>query len=388
MVKKNNLWLKSNEDVYKWLSNYMATKFDNIETGFIMKYQRSLQSIIENNNNWSDGSKSKIFFMLSKWLELNDPNKKSRYIKRFRELGFDYQLRVSNLEKNNEQDENEKLYYRSHQELLKILNNINYDDIATIKAHYQYLILALLVLQPPVRSNYYITATFIKNKKDNDLINNFLWFVNYKGSGIPKISYVINSDKVSQSLQYGKNKHSIIPIDSERLRKIIYDSYLKYPRSYLFENIITKKPYTSQSLINFLSSITGSTGININMMRSSYVNWFYNSKPSPTMNQKEELSKQMRHSVTTSQTNYLKNINENDENDDEIKTKDTKDELIEENLKLKAKVDICEPAEDTKLYKIRRRDLLYQINKYNRVIRQSSIDKYKISYDEINKKYI
>ena len=56
--------------------------------------------------------------------------------------------------------------------------------------------------------------------------------------------------------------------------------------------------------------------------------------------------------------------------------------------KLKAKVDLCEPAEDTKLYKIRRRDLLYQINKFNRVIRQSSIDKYKITYDDINKKYI
>jgi hypothetical protein len=383
MVKKNKNWLKSNQNVYKWLLNYMATKFDNIETGFIMKYQRSLQSIIENNDNWSDGSKSKLFFMMSKYLEINDPNKQSRYIKRFRELGFNYQLKVSNSEKDNEQDENEKKYYRSHQQLLKILDDINYDDIATINSHYQYLLLSLLVLQPPVRSNYYITATFIKNKKDNNLINNFLWFVNYKGIGTPKISYVINDDKVSNSLQYGKNKHSIINIDNEKLRRIIYDSYLKYPRSYLFENIKTNKPYTSQSLLNFLTSITGSAGININMMRSSYVNWFYNSNP--TMNQKEELSKQMRHSVATSQTNYLKNI---DDDNDEIKTNETKNELLEENIKLKNKVEICEPPEDSKLYKIRRRDLLYQNQKFHRVIRQSSIDKYKLKYDEVNKKYI
>jgi len=381
MVKKNKNWLQSNENVYKWLLNYMATKFDNIENNFIMIYQRSLQSIIENNENWSDGSKSKIFFMMSKYLELNDPNKKNRYIKKFRELGFNYQLKVSNSEKDNEQDENEKLYYRSHQELLNILDNINYDDIATIKAHYQYLLLSLLVLQPPVRSNYYITATFIKNKKDNNLINNFLWFVNYKGVGTPKINYIINDDKVSNTLKYGKNKNSIINIDNERLRKIIYSSFLKYPRAYLFENILINKPYTSQSLLNFLSSITKSQGININMMRSSYVNWFYNSKPAPTMNQKEKLSQQMRHSVATSQTNYLKNID-----NDEIKINDTKDELIEENIK--SKVDICEPPEDSKLYKIRRRDLLYQNNKFNRVIRQSSIDKYKLKYDEVNKKYI
>ena len=56
------------------------------------------------------------------------------------------------------------------------------------------------------------------------------------------------------------------------------------------------------------------------MMRSSYINYFYSNNK--TMNEKEKLSHQMRHSVMTAQTNYLK-LNKSD-------TKEDKDNLINE----------------------------------------------------------
>ena len=53
------------------------------------------------------------------------------------------------------------------------MNKINYNDnLKTIEGHYQYLILALLTLQPSLRTSFYTSAQFWtldqeENKKDN-----------------------------------------------------------------------------------------------------------------------------------------------------------------------------------------------------------------------------
>ena len=47
--------------------------------------------------------------------------------------------------------------------------------------------------------------------------------------------------------------------------------------------------------------------INNDIMRSSYINWFYSTERNT--NEKEKLAHQMRHSIKTAQTNYLKIIN-------------------------------------------------------------------------------
>jgi hypothetical protein len=68
-----------------------------------------------------------------------------------------------------------------------LLNNIKPDEIKTKIGHYQYLLLNLLVLQPPLRPDWYLTAKFIFLKKDNDNINNFIWI---SKRGKLKVNYI------------------------------------------------------------------------------------------------------------------------------------------------------------------------------------------------------
>jgi len=76
-------------------------------------------------------------------------------------------------EQENKQDEKELTNYRDHQFFINILNNIDFDNIKTLTSHYQYLLLSLSTLQPPLRTNFYITCQIINRKKDDDKINNF-----------------------------------------------------------------------------------------------------------------------------------------------------------------------------------------------------------------------
>ena len=59
----------------------------------------------------------------------------------------------------------------------------------------------MLVLQPPVRTSFYITCKFITNIKDNDKINNFVWISKNN------VFYIINNDKVSNTSIYQTNKN-------------------------------------------------------------------------------------------------------------------------------------------------------------------------------------
>ena len=49
-----------------------------------------------------------------------------------------------------------------------------------------------------------------------------------------------------------------------------------YPRTYLFE--LNNKPITQNTILSYLRRITKVSEINIDMMRSSYINWFYENK--------------------------------------------------------------------------------------------------------------
>ena len=119
-------------------------------------------------------------------------------------------------------------------------------------------------------------------------------------------------------------------------------------------------------------------------MRSSYINWFYSIQRNT--NEKEKLSKQMRHSANTAQTNYLKIIDNKENNCDELKEKII--ELQNENKEIKENCPPEKTKKDIKIYDKRRRDLIYQLNKYNRVVRESPLTKYNITYDKNLKKYV
>ena len=56
-----------------------------------------------------------------------------------------------------------------------ILNNWRVDQTTSLIVHYKYLLLAMLVYQPPLRTSFYSTAKFIRSKLDNNKVDNFIW---------------------------------------------------------------------------------------------------------------------------------------------------------------------------------------------------------------------
>ena len=173
-------------------------------------------------------------------------------------------------------------------------------------------------------------------------------------------------------------KLNIINIENEKLCKLINESYLKYPRNYLLE--IDDKPITHSTYLDWLRKITDVKLINNDILRSSYINWFYDNNKS--MASREKLALQMRHSVMTSLRNYRKVIEEVD-----IKPID---EIKLENEILINKLNKCENENkltDAK-YNKRRRDIIYKINIKNVTPKEETLNKYNITYDNIKEKYI
>ena len=305
-------------------------------------------SQIENNKNWANTTKEGIFFMVAKYLKAsNDP----RYGKLYSQKGYDFLMENRKKESKNKQDDKEIENYRSHEFLLNVIDNINPESITTKKTHLQYLLLNMLVLQPPIRTDFYVTCKFIFTEKENDKLNNFIWITK---RGKLKVNYVVNKDKVSKTKVYNMNKSlSIINIENEQLVKLINESYKKYPRNYLLE--IDDKPITNATFLDWLRKITDVKLINNDIMRSSYINWFYDNNK--TMASREKLALQMRHSVMTAQKNYRKVI-------EETPIEKPVDELKLENEVLNNKLINCEnenKLSDAK-YNKRRRDIIYKIN--------------------------
>ena len=278
-------------------------------------------------------------------------------------------------ENENKQDPKEIENYRSHEVLLDVIDNIKPESLTTKKANLQYLLLNLLVLQPPLRPDYYLTTKFIFTEKENDNKNNFIWITK---RGKVKVNYIVNQDKVSKTKIYNMNKKlSIISIENDKLVKLINESYKKYPRNYLLE--IDDKPITHATFLEWLRKITDVKLINNDILRSSYINWFYDNNK--TMGSREKLALQMRHSVLTAQKNYRKVIETVEKPLDELKL---------ENEVLNNKLTNCESENkltDAK-YNKRRRDIIYKINNKGVTPKEETLNKYNITYDDIKEKYI
>ena len=374
-MPKNITWSKNDKSRYSMLYTYLKTKIKDLdELTFIDEKKRGIMSQIENNKNWADTTKESLYFMVAKYLKMSND---LRYSKLYSQKGYDLMMENRKKENDNKQDDKEIENYRSHEFLLDVIDNIKPDDIRTKKTHLQFLLLNLLVLQPPVRTNYYITAKFIFTEKENDKINNFIWITK---RGKLKVNYIVNQDKVSKTKVYNMNKKlSTISIENDKLVKLINESYKKYPRNYLLE--IDDKPITHATFLDWLRKITDVKLINNDILRSSYINWFYENNK--TMASREKLALQMRHSVMTAQKNYRKIIEENP-------TEKPVEELKLENEILNNKLTNCESENkltDAK-YNKRRRDIIFKVNNKGVTPKESTLDKYNIIYDDIKEKYI
>ena len=208
---------------------------DIIYEDFIETYKRQLMSIVEkskkpDNNNYSDGTKENWLFMIARYLHLYGDD---RYSKIYSEAAFKYMKNNKDKEKDNKLDEKEEINYRPREYFINILNSIDYNNIQTIEKHQQYLLLSLLVYQPPLRTSFYTTCKFILKDDDNNKTDNY---IRIDRRGKLKVYYIVNKDKASNYKLYNINKQlNKIKIQHDKLENLIYDSYKKYPRIYLFE---------------------------------------------------------------------------------------------------------------------------------------------------------
>jgi hypothetical protein len=350
MIKKP--WTEAHEKKYTWLYNYMKKNNENLNyDNFIEANKKTIIGIIKDNQQWNKSSKEALFFMVARYLF--NKNNKDKYAKMYSNQGFKLMKEIDKKEQLNEMDNKETASHRDYNYFVDILNNFKEDG--TIKTHYEKLLLSLLILQPPLRTNFYITAKKLETIDRDNKKDNYIYI--YKRNTI-NAYYIVNNDKVSETKIYKNNQIlKKIKIESEDLSKIIYDSFNKYPRKYLFETA-DKKPFSEAALLRLLRIATKIENINIDIMRSIYITHFY-SNPR-TYLEKEELAHKMRHSQLTASKNY---------------NKITKIDKIQQS-----------PLNLSNINK-KRYDVLYRYNKGNSKPREITIKKYDIKFNETTNQY-
>jgi len=370
--KQKLTWTDTHVKVYKTLWNKYTLKHPkaDFETFLDKETFRRMYNFIESDENIGDGSKKIIYFMIARYLEIRGNNNFKKYLEKAVEL----RNKIDNQEQDNAQSDKEKEHYRSHEFLLNIVDKYELTD--KYKQHMMELALMIGVYQPPLRTTTVTSLKIIFRKQDNDKTHNFILI----NKSTKKMFYIINDDKVSKTYSYQEEKYKTIEITDKRLKEFIIHSITTFPnRTYLIqtkEGAMTNK-IGSDTYNQYLRKMTLSKGIDNNMLRSSYVNWFYNKFK--TYNKRDALARQMRHSVQSALIYYFKDL------DDETKeiTPDETVNIVNDNALMKAKLDKCESKELTeKQMKKKRYDILYSINKKGNVPKASTIDKYNLVFNE------
>jgi hypothetical protein len=188
----------------------------------------------------------------------------------------------------------------------------------------------------------------------------------------------VNKDKATNYKLYNMNKNlSFIDVEGEA-KKALLESYSNFPRNFLLE--INENPITDSTLLRWLREISGVDGITVDIMRSSYITWYYETHPH--YNDRDKLSRVMRHSQKTAQLNYNKVFTTEHREDD---CRETKKILVEREKQLREMQVMLDAyqvnKDDIKMYKKRRRDVIYQLKK-GRIPRDDTLKKYNIKKDD------
>ena len=375
-------WTKQHVDKFNWLYNWYVKNHDDKATKetFINENKRKLMTLIDKSE-WSMGSKEGHYFMISRYLF--NKNNNDKYVKLYAQAGYDLKQAKDQIEGKNELDDKEKENHRTIEYLTNCLELHKSKSTENIKEHYKQLLLMMLIKQPPLRTSFYTTAKFLRLQADNDKTSNYVYITR---KGKLKVYYIVNKDKASNYKLYNMNKGlSKIKLEDPELIDYINYSFITYPRTYLFE--INKKQISETTILNYLREITNTPLINFDMIRSAFITYFY--EHNKTFDKREALSKMMRHSQQTASKNYLKVSNTEKVKPDE-KIKELEKEIIllnkiieEYNTKLKA---YEKEPENEKLFNKKRNDILYLLNK-GKASKPETMTKYKILFDDKNKKY-
>ena len=378
----NKPWTKTHINKFNWLFNWYIKTHDEKanKNNFIDENKNKLINLILNEK-WKDTSKEGLLFMVSRYLF--NKNNNDKYIKLYAQEGYNLKLKKDKEEGENELDEKETQNYRTIEYLNNCLELHESQATDNIKEHYKHLLLMMLIKQPPLRTSFYTTAKLLRLSTDNNKNDNYIYITR---KGKMKVYYIVNKDKATNYKLYNINKNlSKIKIDNDELEKFIYNSFVLFPRLYLFE--IDKKPISENTILKYLREITNTPLINIDMLRSAYITNFYNNNM--TFNEREALSHKMRHSQATASKNYLKvsnieKITPNEKIKEQAKEIIILNKLISEcHIKIKA---LEKTPENEKEYNKKRNDILYLLNK-GRTSKPETITKYNILHDDKTNKY-
>lgn len=395
-AETKNDWKPVDEKNFRALYGHVKSKYPDIDRDtFINERKRSLETFI-NNFTWtekksgtekkfSDKTRENLFFMIAKWLRRAGDKRNAKY---YSGLGHELDVKNTNKEEENAQDPNEQKNYRDHQFFVNILEQKKEDAITTKEQHFKVLLLSLLTQQAVLRTSFYTTAKFITKKSDDNKTNNFVW-INRRGK--LTVHYIVNKDKVTNTRTFHEKKDlSLIPIEDQELAQMIYDSYKKYPRTYLFE-LEENKPVHEKRIISWLRSVTGVKGLNVNMMRSSYINWYY--RKNLTVAQRRKLANQMRHTPATAQKHYLKVFEEEKTQSEEAYKKkiDELTQTIAEQQQRIAELEVKLSAHenidgDNTNYRKKRNDIIYRANRGVKP-KDDTLKKYNITWNEDDQRY-
>ena len=244
----------------------------------------------------------------------------------------------------------------------------------------KYLLLSVLVKQPPVRTSFYSGAKMVTNQSAIKNDENYVWL--RRSGGRDKIDFVVNVDKVSGTRSFSDYGDSYIEVADPNLIKLIYDSHKKYPRQYLIEE--TKSHQVNDStILKWLRDITDVKGLTVDMLRSSYITDFYDKNK--TFKSRKELARSMRHSVLTAARNYLK-VEDTPINlrFEELEKENAK--LKIDNTKIKNELEHYKETENAK-EKRRKLNIVYTANVKKIQPKESTINKYGLKQDDKGKYY-
>jgi len=279
-----------NQILYKMLLKQLYYKYEIEPTykQFLKKHYEAIIELINAYDKWSDNSKQAIFFMLSKVYKLLE---KPDIAKLTSQEGYNLKKQIEEDKKENKMNEKELFSYIPHEELLDIFNKLEFGK--TRKTHYYKLLLGLLILQPPLRTDFYLSCKIINNIYLNNGVDNYLLINNNE------CYYIVNQDKVSKHT----NKNKIIHITNNKLINLLKHSLKLYPRSRLIETAKGGK-LTEEQLLKIIRKATGQPQITVSMLRSNYITWYY--KHNSSLKAREKLAEQMRHTSSTAHLNYHK----------------------------------------------------------------------------------
>lgn len=301
-----------------WINKYSDVIYENIMNGLI-KIGRNKGKPYTNNSKRGDVS------LLSQLL------RNYGYVKKADELNVIVRQlndKINTIEKNQEFDDSELINWVSHEEIKTKIDFLKkrYLQKPTLINNYEYLALSLYWYIAPIRNNY-CDMQVVKNASEETLLKSNT--MNYLNEINGKYTVVINFDKVSQLKKKNEKvliyHKAVLPIESNELTDIITESLKRYPRDYLFTKVTDiSKPmdclYFRDILLKRLFKKEGKK-IGINILRSSYITWFY--EHNPYINDRDALAVKMRHSRAVAETNYNKVKQSNkminiDSDDDEL----------------------------------------------------------------------